>query len=299
DFTGRPKLAGGGLNLAQRVMECGDSGHILLSKHVAEDLSEFDEWRPFLHELGTCEVKHGVQVAVVNLWSDEVGNPNPPEKFKKPTAATPVVLPPTPPDPLGRKTLAVLPIEDLHPDPENSWFADGLTQELINVLSQIERLRVRDRKSVKNYDMTGKSAQRMADELGVQYLLEGTVRILNKQMRISVELIDAVKGDHLWSRTFKGTMEDIFEIQEQVALGIADALKISMTLEERSSIGQRMTGNMEAYERFVRAEEAMINESPSAFQRAEHLLKEAVVLDPAFANAWALLAGIQLDSYWI
>jgi adenylate cyclase len=299
DVTGRPNLAGGGLNLAQRVMECGDSGHILLSKHVAEDLSEFDEWRPLLHELGTCEVKHGVQIAVVNLWSDEVGNPNPPEKFKKPTAATPVVLPPTPPDPLGRKTIAVLPIEDLHPDPENSWFADGLTQELINVLSQIERLRVRDRKSVKNYDTTGKSAQRMADELGVQYLLEGTVRILNKQMRISVELIDAVKGDHLWSRTFKGTMEDIFEIQEQVALEIADALKISLTLEERTSVGQRMTGNMEAYERFVRAEEAMINESPSAFQRAEHLLKEAVVLDPTFANAWALLAAIHNDSFWV
>jgi serine/threonine protein kinase/TolB-like protein/Flp pilus assembly protein TadD len=299
DVTGRPNLAGAGLNLAQRVMECGDAGHILLSKHVAEDLSEFDEWRPFLHELGTCEVKHGVQIAVVNLWSDEVGNPNPPEKFKKPTAATPVVLPPTPPDPLGRKTLAVLPIEDLHPDPENSWFADGLTQELINVLSQIERLRVRDRKSVKNYDTTGKSAQRMADELGVQYLLEGTVRILNKQIRITVELIDAVEGDHLWSQTFKGTMEDIFEIQEQLALEIADALKISLTLEERSSVGQRMTANMEAYQRFVRAEEAMINQSPAAYQRAEHLLKEAVVLDPTFANAWALLAGIHVDLYWL
>jgi serine/threonine protein kinase/Flp pilus assembly protein TadD len=214
------------------------------------------------------------------------------------SAVAEIELPPTPPDPLGRKTLAVLPIEDLHPDPENSWFADGLTQELINVLSQIERLRVRDRKSVKNYDTTGKSAERMADELGVQYLLEGTVRILNKQMRITVELIDAI-GDHLWSRTFKGMMEDIFEIQEQLALEIADALKISLTLEERTNVGQRMTGNMEAYERFVRAEEAMINESPSAFQRAEHLLKEAVVLDPAFANAWALLAGIHIDSYWI
>ena len=209
------------------------------------------------------------------------------------------MLPPTPPDPLGRKTLAVLPIEDLHPDPENSWFADGLTQELINVLSQIERLRVRDRKSVKNYDMTGKSAERMADELGVQYLLEGTVRILKEQMRITVELIDAVTGDHLWSQTFKGTMEDIFKIQEQVALEIAEALKIKLTLEERSSVGQRMTVNMEAYERFVRAEEAMINQSPAAYQRAEYLLKQAVVLDPAFANAWALLAGIHNDSYWL
>src|SRR5215475_14601100 len=82
DVTGRPNLAGAGLNLAQRVMECGDAGHILLSKHVAEDLSEFDEWRPLLHELGTCEVKHGVHVAVVNLWSDEVGNRQLPQKFQ-------------------------------------------------------------------------------------------------------------------------------------------------------------------------------------------------------------------------
>jgi len=125
------------------------------------------------------------------------------------------------------------------------------------------------------------------------------VRILNKQMRITVELIDAATGDHLWSQTFKGTMEDVFKIQEQVALEIPDALKISLTLEERSSVGQRMTANMEAYERFVRAEETMINQSPAAFQRAEHLLKEAVVLDPAFANAWALLAGIHNDSYWL
>jgi adenylate cyclase len=299
DVNDRSNVAGAAINLAQRVMDCGDAGHILVSKRVADDLAQYRHWQPYLHELGDMEVKHGVVVSVVNLYANEVGNPNPPEKFKKPTAATPVALPPTPPDPLGRKTLAVLPIEDLHPDPENSWFADGLTQELIHVLSQIERLRVRDRKSVKNYDATGKSAQRMADELGVQYLLEGTVRILKEQMRIAVELIDAATGDHLWSQTFKGTMEDVFKIQEQVALEIADALKIKLTLEERSSVGQRMTANMEAYERFVRAEEAMINYSAAAFQRAEHLLKEAVVLDPAFANAWALLAGIHNDTYFI
>src|SRR5438093_6558428 len=82
DVAGRTNLTGAGLNLAQRVMECGDAGHILLSKHVAEDLSEFEEWRPLLHDLGTCEVKHGVQVAVINLWSEEVGNRQLPQKFQ-------------------------------------------------------------------------------------------------------------------------------------------------------------------------------------------------------------------------
>src|SRR6476620_6864724 len=74
DVTGQTNLAGAGLNLAQRVMECGDAGHVLLSKHVAEDMSEFEQWRPLLHDLGTCEVKLGVRIAVVNLWSDDVGN---------------------------------------------------------------------------------------------------------------------------------------------------------------------------------------------------------------------------------
>jgi class 3 adenylate cyclase len=82
DVTARTNLAGAGLNLARRVMDCGDAGHILLSKHVAEDLSEFEEWRPLLHDLGTCEVKHGMQVAIVNLWSDDAGNRQLPQKFQ-------------------------------------------------------------------------------------------------------------------------------------------------------------------------------------------------------------------------
>src|SRR5947209_18380461 len=81
DVNNRPNLAGAGLNIAQRVMDCGDAGHILLSKHVAEDLEEYEQWRPLLHDLGTCEVKHGVRVGVTNLCSDEVGNPQLPKKF--------------------------------------------------------------------------------------------------------------------------------------------------------------------------------------------------------------------------
>ena len=82
DVNGRPNLAGAGLNMAQRVMACGDAGHILVSKHVAEDLEEYEHWRPLLHDLGTCEVKHGMHVAILNLYSDEVGNPQLPKKFQ-------------------------------------------------------------------------------------------------------------------------------------------------------------------------------------------------------------------------
>src|SRR6059058_2002978 len=81
DVNNRPNLAGAGLNIAQRVMDCGDAWHILVSKHVAEDLEEYEKWRPSLHDLGTCEVKHGVRVSVTNLYSDQVGNPQLPNKF--------------------------------------------------------------------------------------------------------------------------------------------------------------------------------------------------------------------------
>src|SRR5947199_5670810 len=87
DVNSRTNLAGSGLNLTQRVMNCGDAGHILVSKHVAEDLEEYDEWRPLLHELGECEVKHGVRISVANLYTEELGNPAIPEKLKAARAA--------------------------------------------------------------------------------------------------------------------------------------------------------------------------------------------------------------------
>jgi DNA-binding Lrp family transcriptional regulator len=83
DVTGRPNLAGAGLNMAQRVMDCGDAGHILLSRHIGEDLEHYKQWRPHLHDLGECEVKHGMRVAVVNLYTKELGNPDVPEKLRK------------------------------------------------------------------------------------------------------------------------------------------------------------------------------------------------------------------------
>src|ERR1700731_2643902 len=82
DVNDRSNVTGAGINMAQRVMDCGDAGHILLSKHVAEDLEEYEKWRPLLHDLGSCEVKHGVRVSIVNLYGDQIGNPLPPKKFQ-------------------------------------------------------------------------------------------------------------------------------------------------------------------------------------------------------------------------
>src|SRR5213082_1489793 len=153
DVNERANVAGAGLNIAQRVMECGDAGHILLSKHVAEDLEEYEQWRPLLHDLGACEVKHGVRVTIVNLHADEVGNPQLPKKFqalkKQSTrmrwaAAAATLLA------LGaivaaiaifsryrarsslaapEKSIAVLPFENLSEEKANAYFADGIQDE--------------------------------------------------------------------------------------------------------------------------------------------------------------------------
>src|SRR5256886_1886183 len=200
DVTGRANLAGAGLNIAQRVMECGDAGHILLSKHVAEDLEEYEHWRPLLHDLGTCEVKHGMRVAIANLYSDQVGNPQLPKKFvalkkhrthvrwaeaaigflvlaaivaafifllRKPTRA---VLN------IAEKSIAVLPFENLSEDKANAYFAEGIQDEILTRLSKIADLRVISRTSTQHYKSAPENLPEIAKQLGVAHVVEGSVQ---------------------------------------------------------------------------------------------------------------------------
>lgn len=196
---------------------------------------------------------------------------------------------PLPPDPLGRKALAVLPFENLSSDTEDRWFAEGLTHELINVLSQIKGLRVKDRKSVGSYNTAGKSLARIADELGVEYILEGTVRKAGDKLRTTAELIDVRHDDHLWSDTFKGTVDDIFDLQEHIVTEIAQALKVKLSIEEQSNVGKRLTDNSEAYEAYVKAEE-IVSQSFTSYEEALHYANLALSLDPRFSEAWAVKA---------
>src|SRR5262245_25689227 len=179
DATGKANVAGAGINIAQRVMDCGDAGHILLSKHVAEDLEEYPHWQPHLHELGECEVKHGAHVSVVNLCTEELGNPAVPEKLKAAAAQRKraayqwlsvgvtsllVVIAAIgflllrykqPPTALGlavpAKSIAVLPFENRSHDPDNAYFADGIQDEILTRLSKIADLKVIARTSTQQY----------------------------------------------------------------------------------------------------------------------------------------------------
>src|SRR5205814_6532614 len=125
DLNEQANIAGAGINMAQRVMDCGDAGHILLSKRVADDLEQYGQWRPLLHDLGTCEVKHGVTLGLFNLYSDEIGNPEAPRSVPEAKRAEKIEIVTAP---LPRKSIAVLPFENLSQDKANEYFADGIQE---------------------------------------------------------------------------------------------------------------------------------------------------------------------------
>src|SRR5438477_9159771 len=191
DVNNRPNLAGAGLNMAQRMMDCGDAGHILLSKHVAEDLEEYEQWRPLLHDLGTCEVKHGVHVSVTNLYSDEIGNPQLPSKLQAVKkhrarvrwagiAASLLVLaaiiggalfflrrPMPSASAIIDKSIAVLPFENRSEDKANAYFTDGVQDEILTDLAKIADLKVISRTSVLQYKSgVARNLREIAQQLG-------------------------------------------------------------------------------------------------------------------------------------
>jgi class 3 adenylate cyclase len=162
DLSEQGSIAGAGINIAQRVMDCGDAGHILLSKRVADDLTDFARWRPLLHDLGRFEVKHGVQVALFNLYSDEVGNPDLPTKLTRHGGRQEKVEP-TPAVP--RKSIAVLPFKNLSEDKTNAYFADGIQEEILTRLSRIGDLKVISRTSTERFRATSEHLPDIAKQL--------------------------------------------------------------------------------------------------------------------------------------
>src|SRR5881296_2729298 len=222
DVTEGANLAGAGINIAKRVMDCGDAGHILLSKHVAEDLEEYEKWRPLLHDLGSCEVKHGVRVAVVNLYDNQFGNAKLPRRFETvqkrrrrlrwATAAALLALAAIVAGIAlfsrygGRTTLAapeksvaVLPFENLSRDPDNAYFAEGIQEEILTRLASIAGLKVISRSSTQQYQNRPRNLSQIAKQLGVANILEGSVQKAADQVRVNVQLIDARTDSSFWA----------------------------------------------------------------------------------------------------
>jgi len=316
DVNGHANLAGSGLNMAQRVMACGDAGHILLSKHVAEDLEEYEQWRPLLHDLGSCEVKHGVRVAIANLYADEVGNLQLSKKFqamKKHSlrvrwAAMITALLALAAMVAGiaifsryhvrstltapEKSIAVLPFENLSRDPDNAYFATGIQDEILTRLAKIAALKVISGTSTRQYGVRPANLPEIASQLAVANILEGSVQKAGDQVHINTQLIRAATDEHLWAESYDRKLENIFGVEAEVAISVAEALKAKLAGAEQHALNQKPTNNPEAYDAYLRGLAYSLR--PSNYEadtlNAAKYFGEAVKLDPKFALAWASLA---------
>jgi TolB-like protein len=321
DLNEQANIAGAGINIAHRVMDCADAGHILLSKHVAEDLEQYEQWQPLLHDLGECEVKHGLRLDITNLYSDEVGNPQSPKKFQAlkkhrsrvrwaaagvallvlaaVAGAFLYVLWRGPGHSLGsmvEKSIAVLPFQNLSEEKQNEYFADGVQDQVLTDLSQIADLKVISRTSVMQYKSgLARNLRKIGEELGVAHVVEGSVQRAANKIRVSAQLIDARNDAHLWAQTYDRDLSDIFAIQSEIAKAIADQLEAKLSPSEKKAIEQPPTTDLAAFDLYSRAKSLLLTPTFSLTgdqdqRKAIELLDESVKRDPLFFDAYCQLA---------
>jgi adenylate cyclase len=206
-------------------------------------------------------------------------------------------IPETPPLSLPDKpSIAVLPFVNMSNDAEQEYFVDGMTEDLITDLSKVSGLFVIARNSVFTYKGKAVKVRQVAEELGVRYVMEGSVRRVGNQVRINAQLIDATTGGHLWAERYDGSLQDIFALQDQVTRKIVSALKISLTVEEEAQQAQHSTGNAEAHDAFLQGWAHYKLGARADLARSIPYLEEAVRLDPGYADAHALLATVYWDA---
>jgi len=198
-------------------------------------------------------------------------------------------------------SIAVLPFDNLSGDPNQEYFTDGMTDDLITGLSKLKGLLVIARNSTFTYKGKSVKVQQVADELGVRYVVEGSVRKDKEQVRINVQLIDAATGHHLWAEHYDGKMADIFALQDQINQKIISTLEVKLTAVEKSRIARKETNNVKAYDAFLRGWEHYKQMTPEDFSKASSYFKEAIDLDPIYSRAYAALALLYfraLDIGW-
>src|SRR2546423_6705333 len=304
DVNDRINAAGVGINLAQRVMDCGDAGHILLSKRVAEDLQQNGRWRPSLHDLGEVEMKHGERVHVFNFYTEDAGNSEPPKKMPQAKAihraeaehSKERIEPKR-----ARFSICVLPFANMSGDREQEYFSDGITEDIITDLSKVSALDIISRNTAFTFKNKPVDVRQDAAQLRVSHVLEGSVRKAAGRVRITAQLIDGSNDSHLWAERYDRDLNDIFALQDEISRAIVDALKVKLLPEEKKAIEQHGTENVEAYNLFLMARQTYATGAESDARRLDAIIRmcrRAVEIDPNYADAWALIALAENVLLW-
>ena len=325
DVNDRSNLAGTGINLAQRVMNCGDAGHILLSKRAAEDLEQYSKWQPRLHHLGQFEVKHGVKLDIINLYADKVGNPALPAKLK----GKRVIPPPR----FARfawpivvaalltgiafvlwffahrgkegqagsergsifpaKSVAVLPFKPLVASDHNEILEAGMADTLIAKLSTSREMIVPSLASARKYEDQTQDSVATGRALRVNSVLEGNLQKSGDRIRVTARLIRVADGRSLWSSTFDEKFTDVFQVEDAIAEKVAAALQLRLSDEDRQRLTKRYTENTDAYQLYLKGRFYWNKYTEEGWRKSIEFFEQAAAKDPNYALAYAGIA----DSY--
>jgi TolB-like protein/lipoprotein NlpI len=330
DVNDRSNLAGTGINMAQRVMDCGDAGHILLSKRVTEDLEQHSKWRPRLHHLGEFEVKHGVKIDIVNLYTDEVGNPALPAKLKdkkvapasslarlaKPLIAAALLVimalvgvwffvhrneqrsTTVSPAPVPEKSVAILPFKPLSSQNRDEVLENGMADTLIAKLSTIAEIIIPSLTSAQKYADQEHDPLAAGRLLHVRSVLEGTLQKVADRIRVTARLINVADGASMWTGTFDEKFTDVFAVQDAIAQKVANALAVRLSEDEQKRLTKRYTKNTEAYQIYLTGRFYWNKYTEEGFKKAIEYYNQALQKDPNYALAYAGLASsyIQLGT---
>jgi len=278
-FTGTDVL-GDTVNVAARLQETSSEGCIFISDTVYRSIkNKSDITVNFVEERNLKNIDELLKI--YNVSCKELSS----------ESINPIISGSTPPK---EKSIIVLPFENMSPDPDQEYFSDGLTEEIIADLSYIKDLLVISRSSAMTFKRTKKKIKEIAREVNVHFVLEGSVRKAGNKLRITAQLIDGLSDTHLWAEKYNGTLDDIFNIQEEVSLKIADALKLKLSSEENQKIAKRPIKDVQVYEYYLKAVEGITKFSKERNNQALRYLQNAV--DLAGDNA-QLYGGIAF-AYW-
>src|SRR5262245_5804838 len=276
------RIYGDGVNIAARLEGLAEGGGICISGSVYEQVeSKLALTYEYMVEQTVKNISKPVRVYRVREQTDIPARTQPGEKPQ------PLPLPDKP-------SLAVLPFTNMSSDPEQEYFSDGITEDLITDLSKVSGLFVISRNSVFTYKGQVTKVEQVGQELGVRYVLEGSIRKAGNRVRITAQLLDATTGFHVWAERYDRDLQDIFTVQDEVTQQIVAALKVKLTTVERGRLGRQPTTNLEAYDCYLRGLELYAQRAQDANIQARQMFERAIAFDPQFATAYAFLGRTYL-----
>ena len=276
-------LFGDAVNIAARLEALAEPGGICVSGVVQDQIGT--KLPVGFIDLGEQQVKNIAQP----IRAYRIGGETSPVVHQVVSSSLPL------PD---KPSIAVLPFQNMSGDPEQEYFADGMVEEIITALSRIRWLFVIARNSSFTYKGQSVEVRQVGRELGVRYVLEGSVRKAGQRVRITTQLIDAVSDTHLWADRFDGSLEDVFDLQDQVATGVAGVIEPTLQAAETARSARRPTNDLTAYDLFLRALPSFFSLTQDGFRRALDLLDQAITRDLGYGPALAYAAHCRLRMYW-